>query len=264
MEQLIDIGVNLTHRQFDTDREAVIERAASQGVWPLLVTGTSARESKKAADLAARYPGRLYATCGVHPHDAKTWNENTLFDLTRLAKRREVVAIGECGLDYDRDFSPREVQRDCFEKQLCLAEELSMPLFLHERSAFEDFRQILKEHPSAASHAVVHCFTGNGRELSQYLGMGCYIGITGWICDERRGGNLQSLVRMIPLERLMIETDAPFLIPRNLPSAKGVKRNEPAFLPHILLEIAKCMRKTPEEVARATTQNAKHLFGLPD
>lgn len=211
---LIDIGVNLMHRSFHQDREQIVERAAEKGVSPLVITGTSVRNSTEAARYAARYPGQLYATAGVHPHDAKSCNSQTIAQLKALAVLPQVVAIGECGLDYNRDFSPRDVQREWFAKQIRLAIELQLPLFLHEREAFADFMAILKE--QGAPKAVVHCFTGTRAELAAYLDMGLYIGITGWICDERRGKHLQQLVRSIPLDRLMIETDAPFLTPRDL------------------------------------------------
>lgn len=257
---IIDIGVNLMHRSFHQDREQVVERAAANNVSPLIITGTSLRNSVEAARYAGRYNGKLYATAGVHPHDAKSCNEETIKKLKELAALPQVVAIGECGLDYNRDFSPRDVQRKWFTEQIRLALELNMPLFLHERDAFSDFTAILRDH--AVSKAVVHCFTGNLSELKVYLDMGFYIGITGWICDERRGKHLRDLVRIIPLNRLMIETDAPFLTPRDLKDKPTDGRNEPAFLPHILQAVARCTGKTVEEVAKATTETAKEFFGI--
>ena len=184
-QTMIDIGVNLMHRSFQQDREQVVERAEATGVSPLIITGTSLRSSSEAARYAGRFPGKLYATAGVHPHDAKNCNEGTIAELKKLATLPQVVAIGECGLDYNRDFSPRDVQRKWFAEQIRLALELNMPLFLHERDASSDFAAMLKEH--GAKKAVVHCFTGTRSELEIYLEMGLYIGITGWICDERRG-----------------------------------------------------------------------------
>lgn len=260
--QIIDIGVNLLHKQYDTDRETVVEKAISQNITPLIITGTNIKESKQAALYAGKYPTKLYSTAGVHPHDAKSCNDQTINQLKELAKLPQVVAIGECGLDYDRNFSPPAIQRKWFEKQICLAEELNMPLFLHERAAFTDFKAILSEHKEICSRCVVHCFTGTGKELMSYLSMDCFIGLTGWICDERRGQNLRSIVRMIPLKKLMIETDAPFLIPRNMKSDKKITRNEPLFLNHILKEIAECMGGKPENIADITTKNAKTFFGI--
>lgn len=260
--QTIDIGINLTHRQFHPDREEVLQNALRAGVAPLIITGTSIRASEQASQYAAKHPGVLYATAGVHPHDAKSCNESTIRSLQLLCKKPEVVAVGECGLDYDRDFSPRDVQRKWFTAQIELAQELDMPLFLHERAAFLDFRDILKHYPEQCKKSVVHCFTGNIRELEAYLALGCYIGITGWVCDERRGGALRTLVKYIPRDKLMIETDAPFLIPRNLKPRPKSSRNEPAYLPHIAAEIAKCRGEAVEDLASYTTKNAKQFFAL--
>lgn len=257
---LIDIGINLMHRSFNEDRELLVEKAAAEGVTPLIITGTSLRSSSEAARYAGRYPAKLYATAGVHPHDAKSCNEETLKKLKELAALPQVVAIGECGLDYNRDFSPREVQRKWFAEQVRLAQELEMPLFLHEREAFADFMHILREH--SVRKAVVHCFTGTAAELKAYLDAGFHIGITGWICDERRGKPLRELVRHVPLNRLMIETDAPFLTPRDLKEKPKDGRNEPAFLPHILRSVALCVGKSAEEVAKATTETAREFFGI--
>lgn len=257
---IVDIGVNLMHRSFHQDREQVVERAAANRVTPLILTGTSLRNSLDAARYAGRYPGKLYATAGVHPHDAKSCSEETIAKLRELAAQPQVVAIGECGLDYNRDFSPRDVQRKWFAEQVRLAIEMDMPLFLHEREAFADFIAILKEH--AVRKAVVHCFTGTPQELKVYLDMGFHIGITGWICDERRGRHLKDLVRTIPLSRLMIETDAPFLTPRDLKDKPADGRNEPAYLPHILNTVARCIGQPAEEVAKATTETAAAFFRI--
>jgi TatD DNase family protein len=257
---ITDIGVNLMHRSFQADREQVVEQAIANNVTPLIITGTSLRNSQEAARYAGRYPGKLYATAGVHPHDAKSCSEETMAKLQELAGLPQVVAIGECGLDYNRDFSPRDVQRKWFGEQIRMALELNLPLFLHEREAFADFLAMLKEH--SVQRAVVHCFTGSHSELKAYIEMGFYIGITGWICDERRGRHLRELVRMIPLDRLMIETDAPFLTPGDLQAKPKDGRNEPAFLPHILQAVARCTGRSIEEVAKATTETAVEFFGI--
>jgi TatD DNase family protein len=183
--------------------------------------------------------------------------------LRKLARRGEVAAIGECGLDYNRDYSPRHIQRRCFEAQLDLARELSLPLFLHERDAFDDFFAILRGNPGAGPGSVVHCFTGTEGELRAYLDLGCYIGITGWICDERRGRPLAELVKAIPPDRLLLETDAPFLIPRNLGEKVRGGRNEPKYLPHIAGVVAQCLGKPPEQVARETAENSRRFFRIP-
>ncbi|MGO4543347.1 TatD family hydrolase [Paenibacillus sp. 2TAB23] len=259
-KRIIDIGVNLMHRSFQQDRDQIVQRAVANNVTPIVITGTSLKNSMEAARFTGRYKGKLYCTAGVHPHDAKSCNEETMTKLKELAALPQVVAIGECGLDYNRDFSPRDVQRRWFTEQIRLALELDMPLFLHEREAFADFSAILKEH--AVNKAVVHCFTGTVSELKAYLEMGFHIGITGWICDERRGRHLRDLVRMIPLDRLMIETDAPFLTPRDMKEKPLDGRNEPAFLPHILQAIARCIGISEEEVAEATTATAEAFFRI--
>lgn len=257
---IIDIGVNLMHRSFHQDRDQVVARAVEYNVTPMIITGTSLRNSIDAASYAGQHANKLYSTAGVHPHDAKNCNEQTISKLRELAVLPQVVAIGECGLDYNRDFSPRDVQRKWFGEQIRLAQELDMPLFLHEREASADFIGLLNEHK--VQKAVVHCFTGTLAELKAYLEMGYHIGITGWICDERRGKHLRELVRIIPLDRLMIETDAPFLTPRDLNVKPSDGRNEPAILPHILQAVAHCIGKPADEVAKATTQTAKEFFRI--
>lgn len=259
---MIDIGLNLMSRQFEADREEIVLHAVEKGVCPLIITGTSLKESLRAAEYASAMPGKLYCTAGVHPHDAKSCNDSTMRELRKLAALPQVVAVGECGLDYDRDFSPRDVQREWFEKQVVLAEEMRLPLFLHERAAFKDFKEILTRHKEICSRSVVHCFTGDGAELGGYLKLGCYIGITGWICDERRGQHLRNLIKLIPLDRLMVETDAPFLLPRNLTEKPSDRRNEPAYLPHIVGDIAACLGRPYEEVARITDENTRRFFGI--
>ncbi|MGH9759423.1 MAG: TatD family hydrolase [Blastocatellia bacterium] len=261
--ELIDIGVNLGHRSFDRDRDAVIERAGNTGVRRMIVTGTSLDSSRTAAELAAMRPGTLYSTAGVHPHNAGRTSLNSLSTTLRtLAGLKEVVAIGECGLDFNRDFSARPDQEKVFEAQLELACELKKPIFLHERDAHSRFVQMLKSHRGDLVQCVVHCFTGNEDELRTYLDFGCHIGITGWIADTRRGLHLRELVRLIPGDRLMLETDAPFLLPRNLKRAVASGRNEPAFLRHVLTAVAECRSEDEEAVARITTDTATEFFQL--
>lgn len=262
-KQLIDIGVNLMHRSFEGDRDEVVTKSLEAGVSPLILTGTSERNSDSAARYVAKFPGQLFSTAGIHPHDARNCTAQTLNTLRRLATKKQVVAIGECGLDYNRDFSPRDTQRQWFEEQIQLACELEKPLFLHEREAHHDFVRILKPYLSKGiNKAVVHCFTGSAQELEAYLQLGMHIGITGWICDERRGKHLRELVKRIPLDRLMLETDAPFLTPRDLPVKPLDGRNEPKFLPHVAATVAVCLGVTVEEVAEVTTRTAKAFFGL--
>lgn len=259
---LVDIGANLGHDAFDADRDAVIERAAAAGVAHLIVTGSSEQASLQAAELAAGRPGCLYATAGVHPHHAADYTPKVGETLRRLADRPEVVAIGECGLDYFRDFSPREAQREAFQAQLELAAACGLPVFLHQRDAHEDFVDILSPVLGRLSRAVAHCFTGDARVLREYLEMGLYIGITGWICDERRGGELREAAPEIPLERLMLETDAPYLLPRTLEPKPPSRRNEPMHLREVLRVFAQVSGRPQETIARAATENAQRFFAL--
>ena len=260
--QLVDIGANLTHPAFREDLGETLARAAEAGVRTMLVTGTSVPESTAALALAIKHPDRLYATAGVHPHHARECDATTIPALRVLAQQPRVVAIGECGLDFNRNYSPHPDQEKWFEAQVDLAIELRKPLFLHCREAFPTFLSLLKKkHPLPS--AVAHCFTGERAELQACLDLGLYIGVTGWICDERRGAHLLELVRDIPAERLLLETDAPYLTPRDMRPQPKARRNEPAFLPHIAQAVARARGRPVEEIAADTTRNAQALFGLP-
>jgi TatD DNase family protein len=259
---LIDIGVNLAHDSYDADRAAVLERAGAAGVVQLMVTGSSLASTRQALELVQQQPGRLFATAGVHPHHAGELSAAASSELAELARRQEVVAIGECGLDYYRDLAPREAQRRAFERQLELAAKVGKPVFLHQRDAHADFVAILRAH-GPHHRGVAHCFTGGGEELRCYLDLGLAIGITGWICDERRGRHLLTLVRDIPAERLLLETDAPYLLPRDLRPLPASRRNEPAYLPHIAATVARAREQTLAALALASTAATRALFGLP-
>jgi TatD DNase family protein len=261
---VIDIGVNLTHDSFDPDRDAVIERARQAGVSRMIVTGTTVAASLDAAELAAARPGQLYATAGIHPHHAAELGANSSSQLSAIAARPGVVAIGECGLDYFRNYSPRDAQLKAFEAQLQLAEQLQKPVFLHQRDAHDDFLALLKDYLPRIPGGVAHCFTAGLDELREYLDLGLYIGITGWICDERRGHSLREAVLELPMERVLLETDAPYLVPRDLPEKPGGRRNEPQYLPHILASVARIMRQEPAALAAATRRNTENLFALPN
>jgi TatD DNase family protein len=257
---IIDIGVNLAHRSFGADRAQVIARAIAAGVTQMIVTGTSEATSREAQAIAASHPGVLFSTAGVHPHDARNCTDHTIPTLRALAALPGVVAVGECGLDFNRDFSPRPIQERWFAAQLALAAELRLPVFLHERDAHARFVEILREHRANLVDFVVHCFTGTAAELDVYLDLGACIGITGWICDERRGADVRKLTARIPLDRLMIETDAPFLAPRDV--KPRISRCEPMHLPHILEAIAHERREDIAAVAAATTATARRVFRL--
>jgi TatD DNase family protein len=264
MRDLIDIGANLTHDSFDPDRTAVLERAAAAGVRRLIVTGTSVTASMQAAALCDAHPGSLYATAGIHPHHARDFDLHSGNALRALLANPVFVAVGECGLDYFRDFSPRDAQRAAFEAQLALAAEARKPVFLHEREAHADFVSHLTAMRPALIGGVAHCFTGGRAELEAYLDLELHIGVTGWVCDERRGQPLREAVPHIPLDRLLLETDAPYLLPRDLPAPPRNRRNEPAHLAHVLVRVAELMRRSSDEVAAAATANAERLFALPD
>jgi len=259
---LIDIGANLTHESFRHDFDAVLDRAREAGVEQVIVTGASRGGSEHALELARKRPGTLYATAGVHPHHAGDYGAETDALLRVLAREPEVVAVGETGLDYFRDLSPRPAQRAVFEKQLAIAIELGMPLFLHQRDAHDDFLALLKSARDRVPAAVVHCFTDDRRALFDYLDLDCHIGITGWVCDERRGTHLRELVRAIPANRLLLETDAPYLLPRDIRPPPSDRRNEPMHLAHICEAVARERGEEPEATAEQTTTNARVFFGI--
>ncbi len=233
------------------------------GVVQMIITGASVAGSQQALALAREHPGHLFATAGVHPHHASDLTAQGLAELESLARQPEVVAIGECGLDYFRDFSPREVQRRAFHQQLELAARVGKPVFLHERDAHDDFAGILREHRAALVGGVAHCFTGSSEQLHCYLTLDLAIGITGWICDERRGAHLLPLMREIPADALHLETDAPYLLPRDLAPRPVSRRNEPRYLPHIAAVVAKARGETFEQLAATATAATRALFGLP-
>lgn len=261
---LIDIGANLTHESFRHDLPAVLERAQAASVERIIVTGASRSGSVEAQQLAVAYPGFLYATAGLHPHHAHEYDGEVDALFRSLLAHPEVVAVGETGLDYNRDFSPRDAQRFAFEQQLAIAIEVQKPLFLHSRDAHADFVAILDAVRDRLPPAVVHCFTGERDELVDLIDRGYYIGITGWICDERRGQHLRELVKLIPADRLMIETDAPYLLPRTLKPKPSHRRNEPSFLAHICEEIARDRGEDAATTARLASATARQFFRLPD
>lgn len=259
---LIDVGANLTHESFSGDLPEVLDRAARAGVGRLVVTGTSLAASNAALALASSRPGVLWATAGVHPHEAAGYDDATEDQLRTMLRHPLVVAAGECGLDYHRDYSPREAQRMAFARQVELAVASGRPLFLHQRAAHDDFVAILREQGSRLPGGVAHCFTDGRDAMEEYLAMGLHVGITGWVCDERRAEDLRTAVASLPLDRVLVETDCPYLLPRSIRPAPRSRRNEPAMLPEVVRVLASFMGLDAEIVAMAATRNAERLFGL--
>jgi len=260
--ELVDIGANLTHEAFAPDREDVIARAVDAGVERMVLTGADVDSSAAAAALAGGDLGRFRATAGTHPHMAEEAPGDLRERLHALAAQPAVTAIGEAGLDFNRDLSPRAVQERVFEQQLALAAETGLPVFAHQRDAHERFMAVLRPWREHLRAIVVHCFTGTEAELDDYLALDCHIGLTGWLCDERRGRHLRGFINRIPADRLMVETDAPYLLPRDLRPKPKSRRNEPAYLPHIANAIAAARGEDPEQLAAATTETARRFFAF--
>jgi TatD DNase family protein len=266
MKTYIDIGINLTNRQFQHNIDDIVQNALDANVYQMILTGTSVRNSYESEKIASNYPGVVYSTAGIHPHDAKHFEANSMKQLKALLQKKHVVSVGECGLDFDRDFSPRDVQEKCYKAQLELSIEIQKPLFLHERAAFSRFMAITKDYLPKLPKSVVHCFTGSITEAKTYLDHGFYIGFTGAISDVNRFAHLKEVVQYIPMDRLMIETDAPFMLPKNVPKTNLTKyherRNEPSFLPYVAATIAQFKGLERDVIAQQTSKNAKEFFGL--
>lgn len=264
MTELIDIGANLTHDAFEDDFEAMLSSARAQDIVQMVVTGASVDGNEAALALARRYPGFLFATAGIHPHHATDTTDAALNRIRELVAEPEVRAVGETGLDFFRNFSPREAQIASFEAHIEIAADTAMPMFLHERDSHPTFAQVLGAHRDRLDKIVVHCFTGEADALHAYLDMDCYIGLTGWVCDERRGTHLHPIIKDIPGDRLLIETDAPYLMPRNIQPKPKSRRNEPQYLPWVARFIADVLGEDYETIAARTTANARRFFDLPD
>ncbi|ULT89987.1 hypothetical protein L3Y34_008404 [Caenorhabditis briggsae] len=281
--ELVDIGANLGHPSYQKDLNEVLDRAKLAGLSKIMVTGTSETISHECAKLVEKHPGFLYFTAGVHPHDAKYWNDGTLEALKALQENPSCVAVGECGLDFNRNFSPQDVQKDVFAKQVSLAVQLRKPLFIHEREAHEDMVRILTEVGTSLPPAVIHCFTGTVDEAKKYLEMGLYIGLTGFLWKDRSDNGVQAGLRSgnIPIEKLVLETDAPYMYPKindkkipkeikdlitpetsALHKFSSFNRNEPCSLAAVCELIAAFSGRDPKEVARITTENAKRIYKL--
>ncbi|NKB31826.1 MAG: YchF/TatD family DNA exonuclease [Pseudomonadales bacterium] len=261
--QLIDIGANLTHQSFENNFEQVVANARAANLRHIILTGTDLPSSEAAQLLATEQPEFFSSTVGFHPHIAESVKKVHLDTAKKLTTAKSVVAIGETGLDFNRNFSPKEDQLKIFEHHLQLASEIQKPVFLHQRDAHEDFLNLLKKYRAKIVGGVVHCFTDTEEALRDYLELDMYIGVTGWVCDERRGQDLQKAVGIIPSDRLLIETDSPYLLPRSLKPKPKSRRNEPAHLIEVAKAIALHSGRSLEEVAQSTTDNAIRLFQLP-
>lgn len=253
-----DIGLNLFSKQFRNPEEIIRNAEANQVV--CVLTGTSTKANKQVADFVFKHES-VYGTAGIHPHNADTAMKDD-FELIEniITSNPRIVAVGECGLDYDRMYSTRDNQIRCLEKHINLAEKLDKPLFLHERSASDDFKKRFKNHKDLCKISVVHCFTGNRYVLDDYLNMGFSIGITGWVCDDKRGKELREAVKLIPLDRILIETDAPYLTPKNVDGLSKV--NVPENIIYVARELAKHMGVSEDELIAHAKENTERLFSL--
>ena len=256
---LFDSHCHLDDPSFKNDLEAVIDRARAAGVIRLMTIGVTLDASRTAVVLARSRPG-VYASVGVHPHDAQDCSDAVLDELVRLSRAPEVRAWGETGLDFNRMYSPREEQEKWFQRQLETAAERSLPMIFHERDSRGRFLELLKTCPPPPGAAVIHCFSGTESELKRYLDMGYYIGLTGILTVKERGESLRRLAPRIPPGQLLVETDAPYLTPE--PERRRLRRNEPAFVRSVLLKLAEVRREDPEELARTVFANACRLYRL--
>ena len=260
-EQFFDIGANLTHKSFSQDLDEVLEGALQMGVKRLSVTGSCLEDSITAYEIAHKYPDLCISTAGIHPHNAKEYSQELFSEIKSLLQYEEVKSIGETGLDFYRNFSSPKDQQISFEAHLELSIEKNIPLFLHERDAHERFIEITSSYIEDLPKSVVHCFTGNKKSLQKYIDMGFYIGITGWLCDERRGKHLEELIPLIPLDKLMIETDAPYLLPRDM-GLDNSTRNEPKFLKHIAKKVSGLRKESEELILSAIYMNSLDFFNI--
>ena len=257
--KIFDSHCHLDDKSYAKDLNAVIDRARNDGVVRMMTIGVNKKTSAQAVSLAQSHTG-FYASVGIHPHDVKNCNESILQDLINLAKNEKVRAWGEMGLDFNRMYSPRKDQELWFKKQLEIADKLDLPMIFHERDSNGHFLAILKNHKYTAMKGVVHCFSGNQDELNQYLSLGLHIGITGILTIKSRGAQLRELVPGIPADRLVVETDAPYLVPA--PEKNRNRRNEPAFVKSVLLKLAEVRNEDPEDLAQTIWNNTNRLYGI--
>ncbi len=257
--RLFDSHCHLHDIEYQKDMDNVIDRATKAGVLAEMIVGFNLKSSQRGVTLA-QTQNRFFASVGVHPHDAKSCSESALETLKTLATDPKVHAWGEIGLDFNRMFSPKDIQEKWFQKQLKIVDELNLPVILHERDSNGRFLDILKANHHPERKGVVHCFSGTTREMEQYLGLGYHIGITGIITIEARGKDLRKQAPLIPADRLLIETDAPFLTP--VPFKNKTRRNEPAFVLPVLLKLAEVRKEDPEVLSEIIWKNTCRLYDI--
>jgi len=260
---LFDIAVNFGASALAAKTAEIVEQALTNDVQKMIALGCNISSSQHALSVAQSFPKNVYATAGIHPHDAKSFDDSTLSSLVELAQQPQVVALGECGLDFNRDFSPRDQQLHAFETQLQLACELQIPVVMHQRDAHEAFIKVLSKYRHKLKQVVLHCFTGTKNELEACLELDCHIGITGWICDERRGLHLLESVKIIPDNRLMLETDSPYLMPRNITPKPKSRNNRPANLFHIADTVAAARSQPIDLLRKNCFETTSTFFDLP-
>ena len=260
---MIDIGVNFSHPYFKKHLTSVLQRARENDIESIIATGTDVTTSIEAYSLASQHAGFLYSTAGVHPHEAAKVSSDWKDQLIDLLRSTDVIkAVGETGLDYYRNLTPPSQQLSVFEEHLVIAKEHKLPVFIHDRETNGDVFALVKKYRSSLPAVVIHCFTGTKQELINYLDLDCYIGITGWICDPTRGKRLREIASLIPDNRVMIETDAPYLLPKNMPSPPKNRQNEPAFLPYVLSQLAESRKQSIEALHSLTVENTRYFFSI--
>lgn len=252
---MFDIGANLTSSHFSDDLDSVLDESFEAGVKKICITSSNLQDVRNAKKITERNKN-LYYSVGFHPHNAKDFKIEFLKDMSIYLDDPKAICLGEMGLDFNRNFSSREEQILCFESQLSLANSINKPLFLHQRDAHKEFLSILDNY-KFNQKLIVHCFTGNLSELEDYLKRDFYIGITGWVCDLKRGLDLRECIKHIPQDKLLIETDSPYLSPR-----KKIRRNEPKFLIDVAEEVARLRKQTKESIVKSSYENSLNFFNL--
>ena len=260
MHKIADIACNFTSDRFDNDLDEVINQAIVNNITKFGLICSRLSDIDKLLEIYNRYSKDMFFTIGVHPHHANEINEEYLKKLKEVINNNNPHAIGETGLDFFRNLSTYEEQIFAFEEQIKIAIDTNKPLFLHQRDSHDDFIKILRKYSSDINKSVVHCFTGTKEQLDDYLELDCYIGVTGWICDAKRNVELRKTIKNIPLERLMIETDCPYLIPKNLEEKPKNNRNEPIYLNHIANEVATLMKKDINDIREKTYKTSLSFF----